>query len=137
MHIIDLKSSCKTPYTPPTKFSWKGVAHAFWSNRIFTSHGTFTNANISVLCNSVSERLQGKELHLPRSISMHGLRAAYFQRKPTRYRIVCFRCACVGQKNAGRCKSAAVSAPKSQNIGHGAGGHDDPASRPLNLVRRF
>jgi len=107
MPFIDLKYRFKIPYIPPIIKAWKGISNALRSTCLFTSHRSFTHVNFSVMCKTLSGKLQSKKLHLSRSISMYGLRASDFSRKSARHRIL-------------------PQSPKEQTLSYGYPGHRFP-----------
>ena len=82
--VTDLKIFCRSEHPPVTQ--QEDVNHVHRQTRFLSGHGLHAIAHLSPLRYKISRRLQSKEVHLPRSIPLHGVCANHLSRKFARYR---------------------------------------------------
>lgn len=84
MAVVDLKAPCAISY--PCATCEEDSRYVFWSTGIQSDYQPPTYAPLSQMCQTVPWKLQGKALHLSRSVPLYGFRSADLSRKPQRYR---------------------------------------------------
>ena len=65
--------------------NYEEMADEYWKNDIFSDHGLPAGIRIPTARRAIFRQLQNQNLFMLGSISKHGIRAAYLQRKPARY----------------------------------------------------
>jgi hypothetical protein len=69
----------------------EGMVDEFWKNDIFSDYGVPADIRIPTVRRTIFRQLQNQKLFMLGSISEHGIRAAYLQRKSERYTSVLTR----------------------------------------------
>ena len=66
--------------------TWRGMAHEHWPNRSCPALRLLAQARIQYVHSALSGPASTPEIFLPRSVSLHGLRATHQPRQPARHR---------------------------------------------------
>src|SRR5664280_1953087 len=86
MFYSGLDLNCAADICHPARNSFAGGIDGHGQAGVRADHGASATDDVSSLRSALRGRTQSQNVFLPRSVSLHGVRAAYLPRKPARHR---------------------------------------------------
>src|SRR5664280_2505438 len=86
MFYSGLDLNCAADICHPARNSFAGGIDGHGQAGVRADHGASATDDVSSLRSALRGRTQSQNVFLPRSVSLHGVRAAYLSRKPARHR---------------------------------------------------